>query len=78
MNGWNKKGWISRVASERDRRARALSLTPKGQRTDAALVPSVQQPQEEILQALGVDDRAASLQVGAEGGAGVRYASIAG
>ena len=32
-----QKGWVDRVVSERDRRARELSLTPEGQRTFKAL-----------------------------------------
>ena len=36
-----QKGWVDRVVSERDRRARELSLTAEGQRTFKALVPVV-------------------------------------
>jgi MarR family transcriptional regulator, temperature-dependent positive regulator of motility len=47
-----KKGWIRRVVSERDRRARELSLTAKGKRVRSALLPIVRDLQDEILQPL--------------------------
>lgn len=55
------KGWIRRVVSDRDRRARELSLTDEGERVFAALLPIVVAVQEEILQALGEADRARFL-----------------
>ena len=58
-----QKGWVDRVVSERDRRARVLSLTPEGQRILAALVPVVRNLQDEILQALGEADRARFLRL---------------
>lgn len=58
-----QKGWVDRVVSERDRRARELSLTPEGQRVLQALVPVVRDLQEEILQALGDADRARFLKL---------------
>ena len=58
-----QKGWVDRVVSERDRRARELSLTPEGQRTFKALVPVVRDLQDEILQALGDADRARFLKL---------------
>jgi len=56
-----QKGWIRRVVSERDRRARELSLTPEGQRILSALLPVVQDLQDEILQSLAEADRARFL-----------------
>lgn len=47
-----KKGWIRRVVSERDRRARELSLTAKGNSVLSALKPIVQDLQKEILSPL--------------------------
>ncbi|MDX9970202.1 MAG: MarR family transcriptional regulator, partial [Hydrogenophaga sp.] len=47
-----QKGWVRRVVSERDRRARELSLTSEGQRVYAALLPVVQSLQDDILQPL--------------------------
>ena len=44
-----KKGWIQRVVSERDRRARELSLTAKGKSILSALKPVVQDLQSDIL-----------------------------
>lgn len=58
-----QKGWVRRVVSERDRRARELSLTPEGQRIFDALVPLVKDLQDEILQALGEADRARFLKL---------------
>jgi MarR family transcriptional regulator, temperature-dependent positive regulator of motility len=58
-----QKGWVDRVVSERDRRARELSLTPEGQRTFKALVPVVRGLQDEILQGLGDADRARFLKL---------------
>ena len=46
------KGWIRRVISENDRRARELSLTAKGNNTRIALQPIVRNLQKEILQPL--------------------------
>lgn len=56
-----QKGWIRRVVSERDRRARELSLTPEGKRVHAALLPIVQDLQDDILQPLSPTDRACFL-----------------
>lgn len=56
-----QKGWIRRVVSERDRRARELSLTPEGKRVHAALLPIVQDLQDDILQPLSPADRACFL-----------------
>lgn len=58
-----QKGWVDRVVSERDRRARELSLTPEGQRILAALVPVVRDLQDEILASLGEADRARFLKL---------------
>ncbi|MDQ7746280.1 MarR family winged helix-turn-helix transcriptional regulator [Hydrogenophaga pseudoflava] len=58
-----QKGWVDRVVSERDRRARVLSLTAEGERILQALVPVVRDLQDEILQALGDADRARFLRL---------------
>lgn len=58
-----QKGWVRRVVSERDRRARELSLTPEGQRTLKALVPVVRGLQDEILLSLSDTDRARFLKL---------------
>lgn len=52
-----QKGWVDRVVSERDRRARVLSLTAEGERILQALVPVVRNLQDEILASLGEADR---------------------
>ncbi|TDM08213.1 MAG: MarR family transcriptional regulator [Ideonella sp. MAG2] len=57
------KGWIRRVVSERDRRARELSLTPEGERVHAALLPVVRALQNDILAPLGRSERATFLQL---------------
>ncbi len=54
---------MARVVSERDRRARELSLTPEGERTFQALVPVVRGLQDEILQSLGDADRSRFLKL---------------
>ena len=58
-----QKGWVARVVSERDRRARELSLTAEGQRILKALVPVVRGLQDEILGSLGDTDRARFLKL---------------
>jgi DNA-binding MarR family transcriptional regulator len=58
-----QKGWIRRVVSERDRRARELSLTAKGERVRSALLPIVRDLQNEILQSLSSADRASFLKL---------------
>jgi MarR family transcriptional regulator, temperature-dependent positive regulator of motility len=58
-----QKGWVRRVVSERDRRARELSLTPEGQRILKALVPVVRGLQDEILLSLNDADRARFLKL---------------
>jgi DNA-binding MarR family transcriptional regulator len=52
-----KKGWIHRIVSERDRRARELSLSIEGQRVLKALYPIVQAIQDDILSPLSQADR---------------------
>lgn len=58
-----QKGWIRRVVSERDRRARELSLTAKGARVRSALMPIVRELQDEILEHLDSTERARFLQL---------------
>lgn len=58
-----QKGWIRRVVSERDRRARSLSLSPEGERVLAALRPIVKGLQDEILAPLNAADRARLLKL---------------
>lgn len=58
-----QKGWVDRVVSERDRRARVLSLTAEGERILKALVPVVRGLQDEILASLGDADRARFLKL---------------
>lgn len=55
------KGWIRRVVSERDRRARELSLTAEGARVRSALLPIVRDLQHDILQPLSDEERARFL-----------------
>lgn len=52
-----QKGYVTRVVSPSDRRARAVSLSEKGQRTVKSLVPVVQQLQNEILERLSESER---------------------
>ena len=53
-----QKGWVRRIVSERDRRARELSLTAEGRRLHAALLPIVRGAQDDILEGLSAADRA--------------------
>jgi DNA-binding MarR family transcriptional regulator len=56
-----QKGWVHRVVSERDRRAREVSLTDEGQRVRTAVLPVVQELQKDILDTLGDEERALFL-----------------
>lgn len=56
-----RKGWVRRVVSERDRRARELSLTAEGERVFSALLPIVRELQDDILGSLGDAERARFL-----------------
>lgn len=56
-----QKGWIHRVVSARDRRARELSLTEAGQALHAALLPVVRELQQDILLPLTDDERVVFL-----------------
>lgn len=58
-----QKGWIQRVVSERDRRARELSLTAEGKRVLKNLLPIVRDLQDDILQPLSDADRARLLKL---------------
>ena len=58
-----KKGWISRVVSERDRRSRELSLSPEGERLYTAVMPLVQALQADILLPLSSADRERFLKL---------------
>ena len=58
-----QKGWLRRVVSAKDRRAREVSLTPEGQRVLQALTPIVQALQGDILEPLGSADRARFLEL---------------
>jgi DNA-binding MarR family transcriptional regulator len=58
-----KKGLIKRVVSETDRRARELSLTPKGKRLLAALQPIVKDLQQDILSPLSDKDKERFIQL---------------
>ncbi len=53
----DKKGWVKRVVSEQDRRARELSLSPQGARVYAAVKPLVQKLQADILKSLSATER---------------------
>jgi DNA-binding MarR family transcriptional regulator len=58
-----KKGWISRVVSEQDRRARELSLTPQGKKIRTALEHIVTDLQKDILQPLKSEDQALFIEL---------------
>jgi DNA-binding MarR family transcriptional regulator len=52
-----KKGWVIRVVSPTDRRARQLSLSPEGDRVRAQLVPIVRKLQKDILHPLSSQEQ---------------------
>lgn len=52
-----KKGLVSRSVSPRDRRARVIALTPKGQRLLAECAPLVWDLQDDILSGLAAGER---------------------
>lgn len=58
-----QKGWVRRVVSERDRRAREVSLTTQGERVRTALLPIVRDLQDDILEPLSEADRARFLKL---------------
>ena len=58
-----KKGWINRVVSERDRRSRELSLSPEGEAIYAALKPVVHDLQADILVSLSAPEREQFLKL---------------
>lgn len=58
-----QKGWVRRVVSQRDRRARELSLTAEGERVYTALLPVIRGLQDDILQPLGEAERARFLKL---------------
>lgn len=52
-----KKGWVRRVVSEQDRRARELWLTVKGKNVRSSLQPIVENLQNDILAPLSESER---------------------
>jgi DNA-binding MarR family transcriptional regulator len=52
-----KKGWVIRVISPADRRARALSLSPEGSRVRSQLLPIVRKLQKDILHPLSAEEQ---------------------
>lgn len=53
-----QKGWVRRVVSERDRRARELTLSDEGRQMYAVLLPVVRALQDDILETLDSTERA--------------------
>jgi DNA-binding MarR family transcriptional regulator len=58
-----KKGWVRRVVSEQDRRARELSLTEEGNSIRLLLQPIVQDLQKDILQPLSEADQESFIEL---------------
>lgn len=63
------KGYITRVVSKKDRRAREVSLTPEGQAALGRLTPVVRALQPDILAGLSEDERAQFLALAAKAAA---------
>ena len=57
-----KKNWVVRMVSSRDRRSRELSLAPEGERIRVHLLPIVRNIQEEILMPLAPRHRSNFLK----------------
>ncbi len=58
-----QKGWVRRIVSQRDRRARELSLTTEGERVYTALLPVIRGLQDDILQPLSEAGRTRFLKL---------------
>jgi len=52
-----QKGYVSRVVSQQDRRAREVSLTKKGEKFLESIFPLVESLQDEILVGLSASER---------------------
>lgn len=61
-----QKGLVSRVVSKRDRRAREVTLTDTGRRTFEALLPVVQEVQDDIMAGLDANERDTFLALAAK------------
>ncbi|WP_295453601.1 MarR family transcriptional regulator [uncultured Pseudophaeobacter sp.] len=59
----DQKGYVTRSVSARDRRAREVRLTEKGQALFEEVLPLVEQMQGEMLQALTPQEHAAFLDL---------------
>ena len=58
-----KKGYVSRIVSKRDRRAREVALTPAGETALAELTPVIKRLQPDILTGLNAAERAEFLRL---------------
>lgn len=58
-----KKGFVCRVVSDRDRRAREMSITPKGKSALKELSPVVDRLQSKILSGLNAAERTEFLRL---------------
>lgn len=52
-----QKGYIARMVSDRDRRARVITLTPEGEEAYLRILPIVTSLQDDILAGLTKDER---------------------
>lgn len=57
------KGYISRIVSKKDRRAREVTLTPKGQKVLTDITPVIRALQSEILTGLTDGEREEFLRL---------------
>ncbi len=58
-----KKGYVSRIVSQRDRRAREVALTPAGEAVLEELTPVVKELQPDILTGLSATERSEFLRL---------------
>lgn len=57
------RGYLTRSISQNDRRARYLTLTPRGESVIQTVLPAIRTAQAQILDPLSEDERAAFMQM---------------
>jgi DNA-binding MarR family transcriptional regulator len=57
IDGLQERGWVQRVASKRDRRSYALSLTAAGRAFMARITPEVEAHEREIAAGLSAEEK---------------------
>lgn len=52
-----QKGYVERIVSDRDRRARVITLSPQGEQAYARILPVVMALQDDILSGLSSSEK---------------------